>query len=253
MYKAVIIDDEKNAQKALKNIIEEYCDSIEIIDLADSVETGVKLITDSNPDIVFLDIDMQDGTGFDLLNQLKKRDFSLIFCTAHNEFAIKAFRYNAIDYILKPLDIQEIISATDKAIANISLHQKNISIDNLLSFYQNKGKTNDKIILKTLSDIFIISINDIYHCESEGGYTTFYTTDNKKITVSKNLKEYEAILKPHNFFRTHQSHLINLDYVERLHKTEGAYIVMKNGSKIAISTRKKQTFIDALEKIGGNY
>lgn len=250
MHKAIIIDDEPKAQNSLRLIINEYCNDIEVIDTADGVKSGIELINKIEPEIVFLDIDMKDGTGFDLLEQLPERDFSLIFCTAHNDFAIKAFKYNAIDYVLKPLDIEEIIDAVNRAIENISLKQKDTAVENLLSFYQNKGKKTERIILKTASDIYIVQIQDIYHCNSEGGYTTFHTIDDKKITVSKNLKEYEAILNSHNFIRVHQSHLINLNYVERLHKADGGYVVMKNNEKIPISTRKKEVLINALANLG---
>ncbi|MBN2891060.1 MAG: response regulator transcription factor [Bacteroidales bacterium] len=247
MYRAVIIDDEKNAQSALKKILEEFCDDIIVVDLANNVRSGVELINKVQPQMVFLDIEMPDGTGFDLLEKIKFRDFSLIFCTGHNDFAIKAFKYNAIDYVLKPPDIEDIIAAVDKAKENLNLQQKDVAVKHLLSFYQNADKKNEKIILKTASDIYVVQIQDIYHCESDGSYTVFYTNDNKKITVSKNLKEYESILNSHNFIRIHQSHLINLEYVERLHKADGGYIVMKNGSEIPVSTRKKEALISALD------
>jgi len=249
MFRTIIIDDEIKAQNSLKKIIDEYCTDIEIIDTANNVSEGIKSIKTNKPQIVFLDIEMPDGTGFDVLKNIDLTNISVVFCTAHNDFAIKAFRYNAIDYILKPLDIDNVISATKKAIASLKLNEKDIAIKHLLSFYQNEDKKNEKIILKTASDIYVVEIKDIIHCESEGSYTTFYTENNKKITISKNLKEYETILKPHNFIRTHQSHLVNLNYIERLHKASGGYLVMKNGSQIPISTRKKESIIKAMENM----
>ncbi len=249
MYKTIIIDDEKNIQNLLKNIISEYCDQLEIIGTAENVKQATELIIKTNPDIVFLDIDMPDGTGFDLLQNLDKRNFSLIFCTAFNEFAIKAFKYNAIDYILKPFDIQDVVSAAKKAVENSSLKQKDSTIKNLLSFYKNEDRKEEKIILKTSANIYIVKINEIYHCQADGSYTTFYTIDNKKITVSKNLKEYETIFNEHNFIRIHQSHLINLNFVDRIHKTGFTSVVMKNGKEIPISIRKKDALLNALEKL----
>lgn len=247
MYRTILIDDEKKAQNSLKKILTEYCPQIEIIDTAQNVSQGVEVINKLKPDIVFLDIEITDGTGFDVLKQINYTNFSLIFCTAHNDFAIKAFRYNAIDYILKPLDFEDVIVATQKAIENLKLKEKDIALKHLLSFYQNEDKKNEKLILKTASDIYVVEIKDIYHCESEGSYTTFYTQSKRKITVSKNLKEYETILKPHNFIRTHQSHLVNLNYIDRLHKASGGYLVMKNGSEVPISTRKREALIKAME------
>lgn len=249
MYKTIIIDDEPKAQNILKKILSEYCTDIEVLDTAFNVATGIDLINKTKPEIVFLDIDMPDGLGFEVIKNVDYKDFSLVFCTAHNDFAIKAFKYNAIDYILKPIDIEDVISATKKAIDNLKLKQKDVALKNLLSFYQNEDKKAEKIILKTASDIYIVDIQDIFHCESEGSYTTFYTLSNRKITVSKNLKEYETLLKPHNFFRTHQSHLVNLNFIERLHKSSGSYLVMKNGIEIPISTRKREALIKAMENI----
>ncbi len=247
MYKVVIVDDEKNAQNALKSVVTEFCSDLDIVETAFNVKTGVELINKVKPDIVFLDIEMPDGSGFDIIRQVAFTDFSLIFCTGHNDFAIKAFKYNAIDYILKPVDVEDVVGAVDKAIKDLNLKQKDLTFKHLLSFYQNADKENEKIVLKTSSDIYILQIQDIYHCEADGSYTTFYTADGKKITVSKNLKEYEAILNSHNFLRTHQSHLVNLNYIERMHKANGGYIVMKNGHQVPISTRKKETIIQALE------
>lgn len=249
MYRIVIVDDEKKAQNSLTKIIEEFCDEVKVVDTAFDVKTGVELIDKIHPDIVFLDIEMPDGTGFNLLEKVEYKDFSLVFCTGHNDFAIKAFKYNAIDYVLKPPDIEDIMSAVEKAKQDLHLKQKDTAVKHLLSFYHNEDKKNDKIILKTASDIYVVQIQDIFHCESEGSYTTFFTIGNKKITVSKNLKEYETILKSHNFIRIHQSHLINLEYVDRIHKSDGGYAVMKNGKEIPISTRKKDSLIKALENL----
>ncbi len=249
MYKVALIDDEKKIQNSLKHIIEEFSEDIVVSGIAYDVKTGIELINKVQPDIVFLDIEMPDGTGFDLLEQLHNINFSLIFCTGHDGFAIKAFKYNAIDYVLKPFEIESVVLAVEKAKENFKLKQKNITIDNLLSYYKNAGKKEGKIILKTISDIFIVEINDIYNCESDKGYTTFKFEDDKKIIVSKSLKEYEEILKNHNFIKTHQSHLVNMDYVERFRKKDGGYVVLKNGREIPISTRKKESFLIALEKM----
>ncbi len=249
MYKIVIIDDEKNIQNSLKHIIEDYADDVKVFGIAYNVKSGIELIRKVQPDIVFLDIEMPDGTGFDLLEQLTSINFSLIFCTGHNGFAIKAFKYNAIDYVLKPFDIEDVIFSVEKAKENLSLKQKDITIKQLLDF--NKVPTNkkDKIILKTATDVFIVKISDIYNCKSDRAYTTFLFEDDKQILVSKPLKEFEEILEQHNFIKTHQSHLVNLKYVERFHKKDGGYLVLTNGRELPIAIRKKEIVLQAMENL----
>ncbi len=249
MYKIVIIDDEKNIQNSLKHIIEDYAEDVQIAGIAYNVKSGIETINEIKPDIVFLDIEMPDGTGFDLLTQLKNTNFSLIFCTAHDGFAIKAFKYNAIDYVLKPFDIQDVVSAVEKAKKNLNLKHKNTTIDYLLSDFKNPNNKNENLIIKTATDIYVVKISEIYNCESEKGYTTFKFKGDRKITVSKNLKEYEGILKNHNFIKTHQSHLVNISYIDRFHKKDGTYIVLKNGREIPISARKKEAVISVIENM----
>ncbi len=245
MYKAVIIDDEQNAQKALINIIDNFCSDIEIVNTAFNVDSGIKLIISENPDIVFLDIEMPDGTGFDLLEKLPARNFSLIFTTGHNDFAVKAFKFNAVDYILKPVDIQEVVNAVKRALSIKEKNDSDIIIRQLLESV--KEKEQKKLILKTSEDIYIVNTEDIMRCESDGGYTTFFLKDGNNILVSKNLKEYEKLLKDYNFIRTHNSHLVNLNFVEKYGKTEGGILYLKNGSQIPVSVRKKETVLFALE------
>ncbi len=245
MYKAVIIDDEQNAQKAIINIIENFCSDVEIIGTAFDVKSGIKLIISENPDIVFLDIEMPDGTGFDLLQQLPNYDFSLIFATGHNDFAVKAFKFNAVDYILKPVDIQEVINAVKRALSIKEKSNKDIIIRQLLKSV--KEKEHKKLILKTSKDIYIVNTEDIIRCESDGGYTTFFLKDGNNILVSKNLKEYEKLLKDYKFIRTHNSHLVNLNFVEKYGKTHGSILYLKDGSQIPVSVRKKEAVLFALE------
>ena len=249
MHKIVLIDDEKKTQNLLKQIIENFAEDVEIKCLANNVESGIEAIIKHKPDIVFLDIEMPDGTGFDLLQKLSDTNFALIFCTAHNGFAIKAFKYNAIDYILKPFEIEDVISSIERAKKDVEIKHKNSAIKYLLENYNNTERKEDKLILKTISDIFVVEISDIYNCESENGYTTFQFEGNKKITVSKNLKEYQDILKNHNFVKTHQSHLVNMKYIVRIHKKKGNYVILKNDRKIPISSRKKETILLALENL----
>jgi len=246
MYKIILIDDEKKIQNTLKGIIESFVENVEIVALPNNVAEGIDQIIEYQPDIVFLDIDMPDGTGFDLLKKLPQINFSLIFCTAFDQYAVEAFKYNAIDYILKPFDVEDVTKAIDKAQKSLKVKEQQISIEQLLFQIKAPTKKRETLVLKTISDIFIVKIKEIYNCKSDGGYTTFMFADNKKITVSNSLKDYEEILFHHGFIKTHQSHIINPDYVERIHKKDGAYIILNNGREIPISSRKKDSVFNHL-------
>ena len=246
MHKIVLIDDEKKIQNTLKGIIESFVENVEIVALANNVAEGIEQINKCQPDIVFLDIDMPDGTGFDLLKKLSQINFSLIFCTAFDQYAVEAFKYNAIDYILKPFDVEDVKKAINKAQNSLKFREQQVSVEQLLSQIKAPTKKKETIVLKTLSDIFIVKIKEIYNCQSDGGYTTFMFEDNKKVTVSNSLKDYEDILFQHNFIKTHQSHIINPDYIERIHKKDGACIIMNNGREIPISSRKKESVFSLL-------
>ncbi len=249
MYKTVVIDDEENARKVSINILENFCNDIVISGTGYDVKSGIQIIRSAKPDIVFLDIEMPDGTGFNLLEQLSKseRSFSLIFATGHNDFALKAFKYNAVDYILKPADIQDVILAIEKAKKQINPQINGMLIQQLLSSV--KEKETKKLVLKTSDDIYIVNIEDIVRCQAEGGYTTFFIKDGKKILISRNLKEYEAILKSFYFIRTHNSHLVNLNFVEKYRKTEGGCLIMKDKSQIPVSVRKKEAVLQKLKNL----
>lgn len=244
MYKSVIIDDEQNAREALEQILTNFCEDIAIVGKAENIKTGKDLILKTKPDIVFLDIEMPDGTGFDLLEQLPEHNFSLIFATGHNDFALQAFQYNALDYILKPVDIDDVINAVEKAKKTKPQINEELVKQLLLSVNEKQHK---KLILKTSEEIHIITVDDIIRCEAEGGYTTFYLTDRNKILISKNLKEYESILKNNGFIRTHNSHLVNMNYIEKYKKSDGGFLIMKDKTQIPVSLRKKEAVLDALE------
>jgi len=248
MYKVVLIDDEKMIQKSLKGILDNFVEDVSVVATPMNVAQGLEAIKNYNPDIVFLDIEMPDGTGFDFLKQLPKIDFSLVFCTASNQHAIKAFKYNAIDYILKPFDIEDVVTAVQKAKDSLKIKQQQVNVNQLLSFMQDSQKKNDKIVLKTMADMFVVPIDDIYNCQADGGYTVFMFKDDRKIMVSNNLKSYESILLQHNFIRTHRSHLININYIERIQKKDGGMIVLDNGKEIPISSRRKDAVFEAIGK-----
>lgn len=242
MHRAVIIDDLEQARQNLRVDIETYCSNIELIGEAEGVVSGAKLIKELNPDVIFLDIQMQDGSGFDLLEILPKTDFKVIFTTASDEYAIKAFKFSAVDYLLKPVDPDELQSAVEKIGDSHSTHE-NIS---LLKEKMSTQKPFKKLALHTLDKILITDIDDIVRCESSVNYTTFFFKDQKKLLVTKTLKEYDKMLSDHGFYRVHQSHLINGDYVKEYIKSDGGYLVMKDDSTVPVSTRKKNVVMEMI-------
>ncbi|MGV3632122.1 MAG: LytR/AlgR family response regulator transcription factor [Bacteroidota bacterium] len=245
--KVVIIDDEKNNSELVSNLLAMFCKEVEVLAIADSVQSGYQAIINNKPDLVFLDIQMPDGTGFDLLQCFDNYDFKVIFITAHQEYAIEAFKICAIDYILKPLSPPLLISAVKKAEQAISSTELNQKIKNLLSNVSEGGQEK-KIVLKTMERIYSVGIQEIIRFESEGSYTTVFLKDGKKIVVSRLIKEFDEMLSSDNFTRVHQSHLINMDYLFCFEKTDNQ-IVMKDNSLIPVSSRKKEHVLSLINAL----
>ncbi|MCF8404843.1 MAG: LytTR family DNA-binding domain-containing protein [Bacteroidales bacterium] len=244
MYNTLIIDDESNARNALKNLLAKHCPEILVKGEANCVADGVALIKAENPDLVFLDVQMPDGTGFDLLEKIGNVKFKVIFASAYDKFAIQAFRFSAIDYLQKPVEPEKLVDACSKLVPGDDRYEElNKKLEVLLS---NKNSF-EKIALPTLDGIIFVKIKDIMHCESDNNYTNFFLKEGKKIIVSKTLKEYDEMLTPFNFFRIHKSHLINLAYLERYKKGEGGFVVMENGAELEVSRRRKEDFMKALQ------
>jgi two-component system, LytTR family, response regulator len=249
MLRAVVIDDIETIRKENITIIKSNCPTISIIGQADSVESGVKIIKQLSPDIVFLDVEMPDGNGFDLLQKLKPINFKVIFITGYEDFAIRAFRFSAIDYLLKPLQPNDLVDAVKKAEDSLSKEVFEMKLNNLFTNLE-RPKNIQKLILKTADRIYSVNIQDIVNCESDKNYTTFNLINSPKLIVSTNLKEYETLLVPHNFFRTHKSHLINMAYFDHFVKADGGNkVVMKNKISIPLSVRKKEEFLILLENL----
>jgi len=249
MLRAVAIDDIESIRKNNISIIKSSCPNISIVGEADSVASGISLIKQLTPDIVFLDVEMTDGTGFDLLQKLKPIAFKVIFITGFEDFAIRAFRFSAIDYLLKPLDANELVEAVKKAEESLSKEVFDIKLSNLFANLD-RPKDLQKLVLKTADRIYSVNIQDIVSCESDKNYTTFYFVNAPALIVSTNLKEYEILLSPYNFFRTHKSHLINMAYFDHFIKTDGGNtIVMKNKNTVPLSVRKKEEFLVLLENL----
>jgi two-component system LytT family response regulator len=245
--KAVIIDDEKRTRELIAKLIESFDLGIETFPVGENVVSGLKAIQEIKPDIVFLDIQMPDGTGFDMLKMIPQKNFEVIFITAHEEFAIKAIKFSALDYILKPIDPEELKKSIEKAIESIDHKREESQYDALQQNIQPSQKR--RLVLKTQESVHVIDLDKIIRCEADRNYTSFYLVDHKKILVSKTLKDYETLLTGHNFLRVQQSHLVNLDFVDRYDKANGGTVIMKDGSEVPISPAKRDIFFRILENL----
>ncbi len=241
MLKTVIIDDEYKAVKTIELILKNHCKNIEVCGTANSVKEGIAIINKFKPDIVFLDIEMPEANGFDLLEQIDERDFEVIFITAYNHYAIRAIKYSAFDYILKPVDIDEI----SKAIENVKKKRKsdNKQFEKFEILLENiQSKSPKKLAIPIFNGTEYIDIDKIIRIEADGSYSNFYLVNKIKYVVSRNLKEYADILEGNIFYRIHRSHLINLNYIRKHVKHQGGYIVMEDDSSIPVSRQKKDEF-----------
>lgn len=247
MIKAIIIDDSEQARITFKMDLQAYAKDIEVIAEASGVVEGAKLLKRVQPDILFLDIQMQDGSGFDLLDVLPEISFKIVFITASDAYAIKAFRYAAIDYLLKPIDPDELVSALDKY--REQHLNENAKYRLLNDSLKNQSKQHERLALHTQDKIHIVRINDIVRCESNVNYTCFYFENGKKMLVTKTLKEFEELLADQGFYRVHQSHLINTKCIREYVKTEGGHLMLNDNTMIPVSTRKRPEVMKMLEEL----
>lgn len=245
--RTVIVDDELRARETIKEMLGIYCPNIEVVGEGIDVLSGLQTIKKLTPDLVFLDIKMPDGTGFDLLKRIDKKEFALIFLTAFDEYAIKAFKFSAIDYLLKPLDPDELITAVKRVEENLITPYSQIA--HLLDNVNSIKRESKKIVLKTAESIYLVNVNEIIRCEATGNYTQFFLKDQKPVLVSKTLKDYDEILSDFGFFRVHQSHLVNLKHIIRLDKADGGTLILNYDQKTPVSTRRKEALIKALGEI----
>lgn len=242
--RTVIIDDEPKSRQTISNFIAKYATDLQIIGQADCVEKGVALIESEKPELVFLDIQMPDGTGFDLLGQVMFNDFKLIFCTSYDQYAIKAFRFSAIDYLLKPLDPDIFVAAIKKISGEDGAQMK----DKLEVLIANKSDFS-RIALHSFEGINLVNINDIIRCESSGNYTRFIIKNQPNLLVTKTLKEFDEILSNQGFIRIHKSFLVNINHITKYVKGEGGWVIMSDDSKIEVSRRKKDRLLQILSSI----
>ncbi len=243
--KSIIIDDEEKSRQTLGNFLKKYCPEILIDGEADGVESGLQLINKVKPEVVFLDIQMKDGTGFDLLEKVMPIEFKVIFVTAYDQYALRAFKFSAVDYLLKPLDPSKLIEAVRKLKQDNQLEQLKRKIEVMLS------NTNGfkKLALPSIDGLIMVKIKDIVRCESESNYTHFFMKSGDTFLSTKTLKEYDQMLTATGFYRIHQSHLINLGYVSRYLKGEGGTIILDDKTQLDVARRRKDGLMVALRKI----
>ena len=251
MLRVIIIDDEPDAVLSIELIITEYCTDVEIVGKAHSAIDGKNQIIKKQPDFVFLDIDMPRGTGFDMLEMIPEINFDVVFVTAYSDYAIKAFKYSAVDYILKPIDIDELINAVNKIKKRKNEKtSQNINYDVLLANIKNKSPKT--IAVPNTTGIDFIDLENVIRFKAEGSYTKIIINGQDDILASKNLKEYQELLPDDEFFRPHNSHLINLTHVKRYVQKDGGYLEMSDDSIVPISRRKKDLFLEKMNNFMNN-
>ncbi len=252
--KAILIDDEANCRSTLQQLLEKLCPQVQIVAQAKNADEGMTLIDQYHPDLVFLDIEMPGKNGFELIADLPQVNFDIIFTTAFHEYAVKAFRLSAIDYLLKPIDPDEIVAAVQKVEAKkktSSTQQIDLLKDIWMQFsgQQPVVQKNPKIALSNQDGMNIVDIQDIIWCEALGSYTKFHLQKKMNIVVSRSIKEYEEILSEYDFIRTHQSYVVNTKQIVRYIKGDGGQVILSDGTEIEVSRRKKEDVVAALNKL----
>jgi two-component system LytT family response regulator len=244
--KAIIIDDEPGNCENLQNLLAKYCTQIEVLESQNNIQSAVESIIKLKPELVFLDIELGEGTGFDLLEMLPTKDFEVIFVTAFDQYALKAIKFCALDYILKPVNIAELVKAVSRFEERQSEKSENKRMHLLL---ENLSTVRKRIVLPLSDKMEFVNVEQISRCQGEGNYSHVYLKSGEKHMVCKSLKEFDELLSEHNFLRTHQSHLINLNEVKSYIKSDGGYIKMKDGSTVSISRQRKEMVMERLNKL----
>lgn len=244
--KAILVDDERNNLTNLEQLLKEYCPGVEVIATALNAADGQRMILQHRPDLLFLDIQMPGKSGFDLLRELPEPGFEVIFVTAYDQFAVQAVRFSAVDFLLKPVNIEELQAAVNRAWTRYRDKQRNLQLENLLQLLQ-AGKEDHRIAIATLRETRFIRTAGIVRCESSNNYTAIFLSDGEKLTSSRPIFEYEDLLKDYGFFRCHQSHLVNKRFVKSWVKEDGGYLLLDNGDQVPVSRNKKELVSAALK------
>ncbi len=247
--RVVIIEDEKHSLDTLSHLLLDFCENITILGTAANVTNGISLIKETNPDLVFLDIELHSGTGFDILQKLEDISFEVIFTTAFEQYAIKAIKFSSVDYLLKPIDLEELQTAIQKVKSRQNSKVSIRQIKNLVKNLEGQNIKDKKICLSTQEGMEFVKVLDIRYCKANGSYTIFSIKGQPDQLVSKNLKEFELLLQEYDFMRVHNSYLINLREVKKYIKSEGGYIIMNNNDHVHLSPRKKELFLERIVNI----
>ncbi|WP_321299432.1 LytTR family DNA-binding domain-containing protein [Marinifilum fragile] len=246
MIRTLIIDDEMKSQATLHKLLEKYCTGIEVVGFAHNVKSGVESINELKPNLVFLDISMPDGDGFEVLQKVKNRDFAVVFTTAFNDYAIKAFQFSALHYLLKPINYLELQAAVGRYKEN----HKDLDLNEKIKvLYDSLNNQFQKIILPTSNGLRVVELNKIIRCEADSSYTNFYLEDNSVLMVSKVLSSFEEILPSNLFCRVHSKHLVNLNFISQYIKGRGGRIVLLNGKEVEVSESRKKEFLNRLKEL----
>lgn len=248
MNKVVIVEDELHSRNFLQNIIKEFCPQIKVVATAADVSEGIDAIQVHQPDLVFLDIEMQTGNGFDLLQHFPDPNFNVIFTTAYDHYAMKAIKFSAIDYLLKPIEIEELQQAVQKWADKKFISDNKRSVEVLLKNLQSSQKSHQSIGLSTSEGLEFVKLQEIIHIESSGPYSHFFIKHRPKIIISRHLKEYEHLLSDHGFFRVHNCHIINLREVKKYIKSDGGIVLLNDETQIPISIKKKDEFLAQIQQ-----
>ena len=241
--RTLLVDDEELARKNMAFMLNEHCPEVEVIGEAANAKVAREIILNDEIDLLLLDIEMPNGSGFDLLESLEGDfHFKIIFITAYHEYALRAFRFSAVDYLLKPINEEDLIAAIAKVRPGKDEEPRE-KIEHLIENISKKGEALDKLALPSMEGLKFVELDHIIYCESQDNYTRFFLTSGERIMVSKTIKHFEELLDPDRFFRVHRSNIINLKYIDKYVKGEGGYVVMQQGNRIPVSRRRKETFL----------
>ena len=249
MIKAIIVDDETDCSDVLSVLLEKHCPSVNVIAIFNSPEDSIPAITEMTPDVLFLDVEMPGMNGFDVLERIKSTDTEVIFTTAHDSYAIKAIRFSALDYLLKPVQPSELQEAVRKLEDKHDRKSLQMQMDLLLKQVSQPVQSLDKIALSTSEGLEIIDVEDILYCEAQSNYTMFHFRNGKRMLASKTLKQVDQLLKDHNFFRVHQSYLVNLRYIAKYVRGDGSYVLLENDVTVSVAQSRKESLTRRLTKM----
>lgn len=248
MLTAIIIDDETNSRNALRQKITKHCNNVMIIADCENGEEGIEKIETQKPDIIFLDIEMPRMNGFTMLQQIKNKNFEVIFITAYDHYAIKAIKFSALDYLLKPVEVEDLKAAVEKVTQKRKQMDGNKRVELLVQNFLEEKTAHQRIAISSMEGLQFVTTDNIIYLEANSNYTSFYLADNRKITATKTLKDFEEILPASMFIRIHHSYLINKNGIEKYIKGEGGQVVMKNGVTLDVARRKKEEFMKAIDQ-----